>query len=294
MNRKALIVEDDPDIGFLLSEYVQARFFEPTWLDTGTSVVGWAREHQPDLILLDLMLPDRDGYDICQDLKLDRHTNLIPVIMATARVGPEDRKHGLEVGANFYLTKPFTEAQVEEAIHHVLAWRDELEHHGAEGEIHFHLPSDTRYLDELNHLLASLFLYTGLSDKEIRKLMIAIRELGMNAIEWGHQRQVDRIVTVTYRIASDKLTIIIRDTGPGFDPERLPHAAKPEDPAAHMLVREMLGMRDGGFGILMARGLVDDLRYNETGNEVRLIKKLPQPVGEISKSESSKVEANQI
>ena len=53
---------------------------------------------------------------------------------------------------------------------------------------------------------------------------------------------------------------------------KLPHAANPEDPTTHMMVREVLGLREGGFGILMARGLVDDLQYNETGNEVRLIK----------------------
>jgi CheY-like chemotaxis protein/anti-sigma regulatory factor (Ser/Thr protein kinase) len=294
MNRTALIVEDDPDIGFLLSEYVRARFFEPTWLDTGRPAVQWARANQPDLILLDLMLPDRDGYDICQELKLDRQTNLIPIIMATARVQPEDRKHGLEVGANYYLTKPFTEEQVDEAIRHVLAWRDELEHHGTEGEIHFHLPSDTRYLEELNHLLASLFFFTGLDELQVRKLTIAVGELGMNAIEWGHQKQIDRIVTVTYRIDQDKLTIVVRDTGPGFDPKHLPHAAHPEDPAAHLLVREMLGLRDGGFGILMARGLVDDLRYNDTGNEARLVKYLPQQVSRArSKFESSTSKVNQ-
>ncbi len=277
MIRKALIVEDDSDVAFLLSEFVRTRFFEPTCLDTGTPAIEWARSNQPDIVLLDLMLPDRDGYEICQELKLNRDTNLIPIIMATARVAAEDRRHGLEVGANYYLTKPFTEEQVDEAIRHVLAWRDELEQHGADGEIHFHLPSETRYLEELNHLLASLLHFTGLDQTEVYRLTLAVRELGMNAIEWGHRKQVDRIVTVTYRIDAEQLHIIIRDTGPGFDPQHLPHAACKDDPTAHLLVREMLGLRDGGFGIMMARGLVDDLQYNETGNEVRLIKRLPRP-----------------
>ena len=99
-----------------------------------------------------------------------------------------------------------------------------------------------------------------------------MRELGTNAIEWGHQKQVDRIVTITYRIDPEKVTIIIRDTGPGFNPRNLPHAAQPDDPASHMMVRETLGLREGGFGILMAKGFVDEMRYNETGNEVRLVK----------------------
>jgi anti-sigma regulatory factor (Ser/Thr protein kinase) len=104
---------------------------------------------------------------------------------------------------------------------------------------------------------------------------MAVREMGLNAIESGHEKQPDRIVTVTYRIDSEKITIVVRDTGPGFNRADLPQAAKPEEPLAHMEVREKMGLREGGFGILMARGLVDDLQYNEKGNEVRLIKYFP-------------------
>jgi anti-sigma regulatory factor (Ser/Thr protein kinase) len=96
--------------------------------------------------------------------------------------------------------------------------------------------------------------------------------MGMNAIEWGHRKQIDRLVNVTYRIESDKVVIKIRDTGPGFNPTQLPHAADPDDPARHMEVRDALGLRAGGFGILMTKGLVDELQYNQTGNEVRLVK----------------------
>jgi two-component system OmpR family response regulator len=272
MALKALVVEDDADIGQLLTDNLRSRGFESTLLMTGEPAVPWTRTYHPDLILLDLMLPDRDGYDICQELKLDRQTNLIPIIMVTARVLHRDRLHGLEVGANYYLTKPFTEEELETAVNKVLAWRKDLEQYGTKGEIHFQIPSATRHLEELNQLLASLFLFTGLTEKQIQHLTLAVRELGMNAIEWGHKRQVERIVTVTYQIDPEKVTIVIRDTGPGFDPDNLPHAAQPQDPTAHMLVRETLGLRDGGFGIWMARGLVDELRYNEAGNEVRLIK----------------------
>ena len=66
--------------------------------------------------------------------------------------------------------------------------------------------------------------------------------------------------------------IIIRDEGPGFDLSNLPHAADPEDPERHMVHRDALGLRPGGFGILMTRGLVDEMSYNPRGNEVRLVK----------------------
>src|SRR5439155_19561212 len=141
--------------------------------------------------------------------------------------------------------------------------------------VHFELQSDTRHLEELNHLLAALFLFSGLTQPQVRQLTMAVRELGSNAIEWGHRKQSERIVTVTYRIDPEKVTIVIRDPGPGFNPKSLPHAATADDPVAHMMVRETLGLREGGFGIMLARDLVDDLQYNETGNEVRLIKYFP-------------------
>jgi two-component system, OmpR family, response regulator len=272
MNRKALIVEDERDTGELLIEILRRKNFDATLLLEGKPAVPWVYANQPDLILLDLMLPDIDGYSICEELKLDRETNLVPVIMVTARDQHSDKIHGLQVGANFYLTKPFSVEQLNSAINDVFAWRDDMERRGTSGEIHFQLQSDTQYLEELNHLLASLFLFSGLTPTQIRQLTTAVSEIGTNAIEWGHRKDANRIVTVTYQIDPEKVAILVRDTGPGFNPKQLAHAAQPEDPTKHMMVREALGMRDGGFGILMARGLVDDLQYNETGNEVKLIK----------------------
>lgn len=272
MIRKALIVEDEQELGLILAEHLRHWRFEPTILPEGKNVVEWVRHHRPDVILLDLMLPDIDGYSICETLKLDRETNLIPVIMTTAMTDQEDRVHGLQVGANTYLTKPFTAETLNQAIENALNWLEDLKTNGTEGEIRFHLQSDTHYLEELNHLLGSLFLFSGLTQQQVKQLTTAVRELGANAIEWGHQRKTDRIVTVDYRIDPEKVTIDIKDTGPGFDPANLSHAAYPDDPVSHMMVRESLGLREGGFGILMSRGLVDELSYNDKGNEVRLIK----------------------
>jgi DNA-binding response OmpR family regulator len=282
MDRTALIVEDDPDPGYLLAEYLRRRGYSPTLLTEGLQAIPWVRQNKPELVLLDLMLPDVDGFTVCENLKLDKETNLIPVIMVTALDEHKHKLHGLQVGANRYLTKPFTLEQLNSAINDVAAWREEVRRHGTAGEVHFQLQSDTEYLNELNDLLAALFLHSGLSEAQAKQLTMAVRELGTNAIEWGHQRQVDRIVTVTYRIDAEKITILIRDTGPGFNPNELPHAARTEDPISHMMVRETLGLREGGFGILLARGLVDDLQYNESGNEVRLIKYFPRTDGAAS------------
>jgi len=276
MAREALVVEDVPETGKLLAELLRRRGFQPTVLAEGKPAIPWIRDNNPEFILLDLMLPDVDGFTICENLKLDKETNLVPVIMVTALCDHKDMVHGLQVGANRYLTKPFTADQLYRSIDEALAWKEDLVRRGTAGEIHFQLQSDVEYLEELNHLLSSLFLYSGLPENQAKQLAMAVREMGVNAIEWGHQKEVDRIVTVTYRIDHEKITIVIRDSGPGFNPKHLSHAAKAEDPIGHMMVREALGLREGGFGILLARGLVDDLQYNDTGNEVRLIKYIPR------------------
>jgi DNA-binding response OmpR family regulator len=272
MARKVLVVEDEQDTGELLAAHLRRWGYEPTVLSEGRPVVPWVRLHHPDLILLDLLLPDVHGYAICETLKLERDTNLTPIVMVTALTAPEDKVRGLQVGANHYMTKPFTAEDLHQAIEEALAWKNDLVRRGTEGEIRFHLQSDTKYLEELNQLLGALFLFSGLSETQVKQLITAVRELGTNAIEWGHRKQSERVVTVDYTIDPEKVTIIIRDTGPGFDPHHLPHAANPDDPISHLMVRETLGLRDGGFGILMARGLVDELEYNEKGNEVRLVK----------------------
>jgi DNA-binding response OmpR family regulator len=272
MIRKALIVDDEQELGLILVEHLRNWGFEPTLLLEGKNVVDWVRKNRPAVIILDLMLPDIDGYSICETLKLDRDTNLIPVIMTTALTDQDDKVHGLQVGANTYLTKPFTADTLNHAIENALNWLDDLKRNGTQGEIRFHLQSDTHYLEELNHLLGSLFLFSGLTQQQVKQLTTAVRELGTNAIEWGHKKKSDRIVTIDYRIDPEKITIDIKDTGPGFNPANLAHIAYPDDPISHMMVREMLGMREGGFGIMMARGLVDEMSYNDKGNEVRLIK----------------------
>lgn len=275
MDRKALVVDDDHDLANLLALHLQNWGYSPTVMYEGKDVVDWVRQQRPSLVLLDLMLPDVDGYTICEALKLNRDTNLIPIVMVTARTDLEDRVRGLQVGANYYLTKPFTAEQLNRAIREAFDWLEDLRRRGTQGEIRFQLQSNTQYLEELNQMLGSLFLFSGLTQAQVKQLTTAVRELGTNAIEWGHRKQLERIVTVEYRIDPQKITVEIKDTGPGFDPEHVPHAASTEDPIGHMTVREELGLREGGFGILMSRGLVDELAYNDRGNEVRLVKYFP-------------------
>lgn len=273
MPSRVLIVDDEHYYNDLIAGLVQARGFEPIQLFQGGSVVATVREQRPLMVLLDLMLPDVAGMDICEQLKRDRETNLIPIVMVTALNDQRHRTQGVRVGANEYLPKPFKAEQLFQAMDAALSWREKHLVHGTEGEITFDVRSELTYLQQLNDLLSDMFTNTPLTDKQIKDLRQAIMEMGGNAIEWGHRKNAELPLRITYRINPDSITLIIRDQGPGFDPGNLPHAAKPEDPISHLDLRGDLGIRDGGFGIMLARGLVDEFQYNEQGNEVTLVKR---------------------
>ncbi|OGW37027.1 MAG: two-component system response regulator BaeR [Nitrospirae bacterium GWC2_56_14] len=117
MSGKVLIVEDEPKLANVLSDYLKASGFESVLLENGTEVVPWVREHMPDIILLDLMLPGRDGMDICKDI---RTFSRVPIIMVTARVEEIDRLLGLELGADDYICKPFSPREVVARVKAVL------------------------------------------------------------------------------------------------------------------------------------------------------------------------------
>jgi DNA-binding response OmpR family regulator len=273
MPRTVLIVDDERDTNDILTAMVLARDFKPIQLFVGSGVYAAVRAHSPDLILLDLMLPDLDGFAICDHLKRNRETSLIPIIMVTALHSADHRTAGVRVGANGYLAKPFTPDQLYAAIDEAMAWRHEHESRGSTGEINFDVRSESGYLQQANDMLADLFAHTSLTDRQIKDLRQAVMEMGGNAIEWGHRKNADLVLQITYRIDPEAVTLIIRDQGPGFNPRKLPHAASDEDPIGHLDIRNDLGIREGGFGIMLARGLVDEFRYNDKGNEVTLIKR---------------------
>lgn len=105
---RILIVEDSPDIADLITRYLQRAGHTTDHLVSGAAVGRQVRAVPPDLIVLDVMLPDLDGLEVCQALRHDAATAAIPIIMLTARAGEADRVHGLELGADDYIAKPFS------------------------------------------------------------------------------------------------------------------------------------------------------------------------------------------
>jgi two-component system, OmpR family, alkaline phosphatase synthesis response regulator PhoP len=103
-----LVVEDDPDIADLIRHYLEKSGHAVQLLGSGAAVLPKVRADRPDLIVLDLMLPGLDGLMVCQALRSDPLTAAIPIIMVTARGDEADRIAGLELGADDYVTKPFS------------------------------------------------------------------------------------------------------------------------------------------------------------------------------------------
>jgi anti-sigma regulatory factor (Ser/Thr protein kinase) len=109
---------------------------------------------------------------------------------------------------------------------------------------------------------------------------LAFRELLMNAVEWGGQLDVAQRVRVIRMRARGVLVYRITDPGQGFRFDDVPHAAVAHDgenAIAHMEVRDKAGMRAGGFGLMLARAIADELMFNERGNEVTFVKYLAEP-----------------
>ncbi len=112
MNAKILIVEDERDIVDLLRYNLQEAGFETDYVRNGADALHRAVEKSPDLILLDLMLPEVDGLIVCRLLKNDPRTKNIPIVMITAKTEERDRIAGLELGVDDYITKPFSPKEV--------------------------------------------------------------------------------------------------------------------------------------------------------------------------------------
>lgn len=104
-----LIVEDEPRLAAILGDYLSASGYTHYWVGDGSQAMPAFHAEQPDLVLLDLMLPGRNGLDICRELRRDHP---VPIIMVTARAEEVDRLLGLEIGADDYICKPFSPREV--------------------------------------------------------------------------------------------------------------------------------------------------------------------------------------
>lgn len=117
MPKKILVIDDEPKIVEICQDYLRAAGFEVVSAGDGLQGLAAARREKPDLVVLDLMMPGMDGLDVCRGLRRESNT---PIIMLTARVEESDKLVGLELGADDYITKPFSPRELVARVRVVL------------------------------------------------------------------------------------------------------------------------------------------------------------------------------
>ena len=200
----------------------------------------------------------------------------------TAQNTPGNLIRSIREKAYAYFSKPFSPEAVVEMVNSALekpAGRDDIEVLSARpGWIALRLRCKMETSDRLLRFFREIQL--DLTPDEQNDVAFAFRELLINAIEHGGHFDPNEYVEISYLRSSRAISCRIKDFGKGFSLDELPHAAisnPPEDPCAHLERREAEGLRPGGFGILLTQRYVDELYYNDKGNEVILIKYLGKP-----------------
>ncbi len=119
-NRTIMVVDDHPDLVEIVRMILESKGFNVRCAYSGQQVFADLEEQKPDLILLDVMMPEMDGLEVLTRLKEDPSTESIPVILLTAKMQTEDILEGYKMGADYYITKPFKPTQLLEGINRIL------------------------------------------------------------------------------------------------------------------------------------------------------------------------------
>lgn len=182
-----LIVEDEPKLAALMRDYLIAAGYATQCLDNGLAVVPAVRASEPRLILLDLMLPGRDGLQVCQEL---RSFSAVPIVMITARVEEVDRLLGLDLGADDYICKPFSPREVVARVKAILRRSP-----------HFLAPAAARlHIDEEQYQASLDGIMLDLTPLELRLLSTLARSPGR---VFSRDQLLDKIYS-DHRVVTDR------------------------------------------------------------------------------------------
>ena len=241
----------------------------------GSEALARLQARSYDLVLTDLLMPGIDGLTLIGRIREMRPDT--KVVVMTAANTPGNLVASIREQAFSYFGKPFSAAAVADTVKRALESSeciDEIVVTSARPEwISLKLPCRIETADRLTQFFREMRM--GLPPEQQDCIVTAFRELLFNAIEHGGRSDPQKKVELTYIRTSRAIIYYIRDPGDGFSLDHLPHAAisnRDDQPMEHAQIRQDLGIRPGGFGILLTRKLVDDLIYSEKGNEVLLIK----------------------
>lgn len=240
---------------------------ESWWDPEGQGDVAGSPEGLPGLVIV--AWRGDDAPRGAHRLRLDPSLGGIPLVRVGGIDPPVDE---IRVGPIGRLPGAWTDTDLRQALDDAAHWRESLDDRGVDAEVEIEFRSLGTHLVECCESLLGLLRATPLRPEQVRQVRHSLLEVGQNALEWGNRLDPEKRVWVTYRAHAEYIELVVRDEGPGFDPSHLPQAAAVGDPLAHLEVRERMGLRDGGFGLMICRGMVDEFRHNPVGNEVTLTK----------------------
>jgi CheY-like chemotaxis protein/anti-sigma regulatory factor (Ser/Thr protein kinase) len=277
MAAKILVVDDDAELHELIRVALTRAGYEVVNANNALDGLDVLAHQKVDAALLDVMMPGMDGLEMLARLR--DHDEHLPVIIMTAMSTPSTVVSAMREQACDYLAKPFDMEQLLSSVESALALVPQeihIEVLSARPEwIELRVPCSMAALDPLERFMTQL--KTDLPAATRDSVTFAFREMLRNAIEHGGKNDPRQSIEVGYLRSPRLILYRIKDPGEGFQVENLYHAAilNPEnDPVQHERIREQMGLRPGGFGILIARNMVDEMIYNERHNEVVLIKYL--------------------
>ena len=274
--KTVLVVGGDPQIQSLLSRVLEAGSWAVLSVPDNQAALEAARRKAFYLIVTSDQTSGREDIELLRRIRRVRpHTRLI--ILAGGGT-PSDVITSMRERAFSYFSAPFSVDELAQMIQLATegpCWDDGIEVVSGTPElIRILARCDVKTADRLVQFLNEI---AELPNPERNQVATAFREMLLNAIEHGGQLDPNQYVQIDYVRARHMVTCHITDPGPGFTLDEIPHAAianPPDDPIRHIAVREQRGIRPGGFGVLLAQQLVDELIYGQDGNEVLLIKYL--------------------
>jgi CheY-like chemotaxis protein/anti-sigma regulatory factor (Ser/Thr protein kinase) len=279
--KKALFIDSDPEVHALLQNLLDPLIWSIRHAADNRTALVLAKASPFELIITSDKTSGREDLELLRKIRLVHpHTRLI---ILTDQSTPGWVIDSMREGAFSYFSKPISLSSLADMVQNAVegpCWDDGIEILSATPEwIRLAARCDLKTADRLIQFLHEI---ADLPEIENHAVGTAFREILMNAMEYGGRFQPDQWVEISYVRAKHMVMCRVKDPGEGFSLDEIEHAAianPDEDPIRHVTYREQRGMRPGGFGVMLAQKLVDELIYSQKGNEVLLVKYVGAPPG---------------
>ena len=276
--KTALLIGDDPEVKKALSIILAQEGWTLEQSGSLDDALALSRSEHFDLIVTSRKTSGKEDVEFLRRIRrMNPHTRLI---ILTDDSTPADVIASMRERAFGYLSKGFSVESLAETVRTAMetpAWDDGIEIMSATPNLITLAVRCSMITAE--RLLQFMREVADLPDEEVQRVGLAFREMLLNAMEHGGQFDPEKYVEICYVRTRHMVMARIKDPGDGFTLDEVRHAAignPPDDPIAHVIRRNEEGMRPGGYGVMLAKNLVDELIYGEKGNEVLLVKYLPE------------------